>query len=57
MKVYYEEVFILNFLLDFMILFGTKRILKINKNIIRIIFGSIIGSFTTILLFFSIIIL
>ena len=54
MKVYYEEVFILNFLLDFMILFGTKRILKINKNIIRIIFGSIIGSFTTILLFFSI---
>ena len=54
MKIYYEEVFILNFLLDFMILFGTKRILKINKNIIRIIFGSIIGSFTTILLFYKI---
>lgn len=54
MKIYYEEVFILNFLLDFMILYGTKRILKINKSIIRIIFGSILGSFTTILLFFDI---
>ena len=54
MKIYYEEIFILNFLLDFMILFGTKRILKINKSIIRIVLGSIIGSFTTILLFYKI---
>lgn len=54
MKIYYEEILILNFLLDFMILYGTKRILKINKSIIRIVFGSILGSFTTILIFFKI---
>lgn len=46
--VYIELVFILNFLLDFMILYGTKRLLKINKNIYRIILGSMIGSITTI---------
>ena len=50
MNIYYEEIFILNFLLDFMILYGTKRILKINCNVIRVIVGSIIGSFTTFLL-------
>lgn len=45
--VYIELVYILNFLLDFMILYGTKRLLKINKNILRIILGSLIGSLTT----------
>ena len=54
MKIYYEEVFILNYLLDFMILYGTKRILKRNNKIIRIIIGSIMGSFTTFLLFINI---
>jgi len=54
MNIYYEEVFILNFLLDFMILYGTKRILKRNNKIIRIVIGSIIGSFTTFLLFINI---
>lgn len=51
MKIYYEEVFILNFLLDFMILYGTKRVLKRNNKLIRVVVGSIIGSFTTFLLF------
>lgn len=46
--VYIELVYILNFLLDFMILYGTKRLLKINKNILRILLGSFIGSITTI---------
>ena len=54
MNIYYEEVFILNFLLDFMILYGTKRILKRNNKLIRIVIGSIIGSFTTFLLFINI---
>ncbi len=54
MNVYIEEVFILNFLLDFMILYGTKRILKRNNKLIRVVIGSIVGSFTTFLLFISI---
>lgn len=54
MKVYYEFIFIINFLLDFMILYGTKRILKINKRYIRLILGSLIGSLTTIFLFIKI---
>ena len=54
MKIYYEIVFIINFLLDFMILFGTKRLLKINSNIYKLIIGSFIGSFTTFVLFINI---
>ena len=54
MKIYLEEVFILNFLLDFMILYGTKRILKRNNKMSRVIIGSIVGSFTTFLLFINI---
>ena len=51
---YYELIFIINYLLDFMILFGTKRLLKINTSIYRIIIGSLIGSITTIVLFIDI---
>lgn len=54
MKIYVEEVFILNFLLDFMILYGTKRILKRNNKLIRVVIGSIVGSITTFLLFINI---
>jgi stage II sporulation protein GA (sporulation sigma-E factor processing peptidase) len=54
MNIYIEEVFILNFLLDFMILYGTKRILKRNNKLIRIVISSILGSFTTFLLFINI---
>ena len=54
MRIYYEAIFILNFLLDFMILYGTKRILKRNNKLIRIIISSIVGSLTTFLLFINI---
>ena len=47
MKVYIEFLFLLNYLLDFMILYGTKRILKYNSSIYRLIIGSMIGSLTT----------
>lgn len=49
--VYIEFVFILNFLLDFMILYGTKRILKTNSKIFRLIISSVIGSLTTFQIF------
>ena len=54
MKVYYESIFLLNFLLDFMILYGTKRILKINQGNNRLFLGGMFGSFTTFFLFFKI---
>ena len=50
MKIYLEYIFIINFLLDFMILYGTKRILKINKLNIRLLLSSLIGSLSTFLL-------
>ena len=53
MKIYIEFIYIINFLLDFMILYGTKRLLKINKNIIRLFLGSIIGMMSTPFMFFS----
>lgn len=54
MKIYLEIIFIINFLLDFMILYGTKKILKINKSIWRILLGGGIGSLTTFLLLIDI---
>lgn len=54
MKVYYESIFVLNFILDFMILYATKRILKINKRNTRLVVGSIMGSCTTFLLLYRI---
>ncbi len=54
MKVYFEFVFIVNFLLDFMILYGTKKLLKINNKNYRIFFGSLIASLTSIVLFIDI---
>lgn len=51
---YIEFVFILNFLLDYLILYGTKRLLKIPSNYLRLSLGSLIGTFTTILLFIKI---
>lgn len=54
MKIYIEFIYIINFLLDFMILYGTKRLLKINKNIIRTVISSCIGMMSTLLLFINI---
>ena len=54
MKVDIEFIYIINFLLDFMILYGTKRLLKINKSIIRIIISSLFGMMSTLLLYINI---
>ena len=54
MRIYLEYIILLNFLLDFMILYGTKRLLNINTKIYRLILGSILGSITSIILFISI---
>ena len=54
MKVYIEFVYIINFLLDFMILYGTKRLLKINRCFFRVVLSSLIGMFTTLFLYINI---
>jgi len=54
MKMYFEFIFLLNFMLDFMILYGTKRLLKINKAKYRILLGSLFGSITTSIIFIDI---
>lgn len=54
MKIYTESIFLLNFLLDYMILYGTKRILKISCGKKRLLLGAITGSLTTIFLFIKV---
>lgn len=53
MKIYLDLVFLINFLIDFIILFATKCILKETTKIIRILLGSIVGSLSILLLFIS----
>ena len=48
---YIEFIIVLNFLLDYLILYGTKRLLKINGPNKRLFLSSIIGSSTIIFLF------
>ena len=50
MKIYIEVIILLNFLLDYMILYGTKRLLKRNISNKRILLGSLFGSLTIFLL-------
>ncbi len=54
LKVYIEYVFILNYLLDFMILYGTKKLLKLSSSFFRIFLSSIIGAFSIIFLYIKI---
>lgn len=54
MKIYLDIVFILNFLLDFILLMGVAYILRRNVSIRRIVLGSIFGSMSLIVLFFGI---
>ena len=54
MKMYIEFIYIINFLLDFMILYGTKRLLKINKSNIRIVLSSSVGMMSTLLIYIKI---
>lgn len=50
MKIYYETIFILNFILDYMILYGTKRILKQSSKNKRLLLGSLFGAMSTFIL-------
>ena len=51
MKVYLDLLFILNFLLDFIILSAVNYILKRNVKEGRIVLGSLIGTVTLLILF------
>lgn len=53
MKIYLDLVFIINFFFDFIILYGTKIVLKETTKLIKIILGSLIGTVSIILLFIS----
>lgn len=53
MTIYVDLVFLINFIMDFYILSGVKFLLKLDTKFIRIIIGSLIGSLSIILLFFS----
>lgn len=54
MKIYLDLVFIINFLLDFNILYIVNKILKRNMKIKRIILASLFGNITLIFLFINI---
>ena len=54
MKIYLDLVFIINFFFDFVLLFGTKYILKKRIKLIRIFLGSIIGGLSIFFLFIPI---
>jgi len=51
MKVYFEFILFINYLLDFLLLYGTKKILKNNVKSYRLIIASLIGSFSSPLIF------
>ena len=51
---YIELIFIINFLIDYLILYSTKKLLKINCTWYRLIIGSLIGSLTTFILLIKI---
>lgn len=53
MKVYLDLVFILNYFIDFLILFATKKILKNVVSIKRLLFGSLVASLSIFFLFFK----
>ena len=51
MKIYLDVVFLINFFIDFILLYGTKKILKRNTSLKRLLLGSFIGSFTILYIF------
>lgn len=53
MKIYIDVVFFINFFIDFILLFGTKTILKEIVPLKRIILGSFFGTLSILLLFIS----
>ena len=53
MKVYFDLVFILNFIFDFLLLLSVVYILKRNVKLKRILFGALVGSSSIFLLFLN----
>jgi len=51
LKIYLDLVFLVNFVIDFFILYGVLKVLKNNTSIWRIILGSFIGSLSILILF------
>lgn len=54
MTIYLDLVFFINFFFDFILLTATKYILKQSVKIYRLILGSLVGSFSILLLFLNI---
>lgn len=54
MIIYVDLVFFLNLIIDFLLLLSISIILKRNVKLYRIILGSLLGSISTLLVFFSI---
>ena len=54
MKIYLDFVFLINFFFDFLLLFGTSKILKRITSLKRLLLGSLIGTLTIYLLFIPI---
>ena len=53
MKVYIEVVLIINFIIDFILLFGVCLILRRQTNLKRLIISSLVGSITIISMFYN----
>ena len=54
MNIYIDYIFLINFIFDFILLLGISLILKRNIKIKRIILGSLLGSFSIVILFLNI---
>lgn len=53
MKIYLDFVFLINFFFDFLLLYGTSKILKKIVSLKRLLLGSFIGTISLLFLFFS----
>ncbi len=53
MKIYLDLILVINFIIDYLLLYGTKKILKNKTSRKRILIGSIIGSSTSLLMIYQ----
>lgn len=53
MKIYLDLIIIINFIIDLLLLYGTKKILKRKTSIKRILIGAIIGSISSLLIIYT----
>ena len=53
MKIYIDLILVINFIIDYLLLYGTKKILKNKTSRKRILIGSIIGSSTSLLMIYQ----